>query len=92
MLVRKNLQLLIFLEQLCYIFIVFLIFLCSFIVHQFVGVDPLQAGNAVQLIFVLALTIGWISSYMFRVANKDMTYAQQLKDYEKKVMEVVQFN
>ena len=60
--------------------------------HQFVGVDPLQAGNAVQLIFVLALTIGWISSYMFRVANKDMTYAQQLKDYEKKVMEVVQFN
>ncbi|XP_078182180.1 uncharacterized protein LOC144575798 isoform X2 [Carex rostrata] len=56
---------------------------------EFVGVDPLQAGNAVQLIFVLALTIGWISSYMFRVANKDMTYAQQLKDYEKKVMEVV---
>ncbi|KAF3330669.1 hypothetical protein FCM35_KLT04023 [Carex littledalei] len=54
---------------------------------EFVGVDPLQAGNAVQLIFVLALTIGWISSYMFRVANKDMTYAQQLKDYEKKVME-----
>lgn len=25
---------------------------------------------------------------MFRVANKDMTYAQQLRDYEKKVMEV----
>lgn len=59
--------------------------------HQFVGVDPLQAGNAVQLIIVLGLTIGWISSYMFRVANKDMTYAQQLKDYEKKVMEVLRF-
>jgi uncharacterized membrane protein YciS (DUF1049 family) len=57
-------------------------------VHQFVGVDPLQAGNAVQLIIVLGLTIGWISTYIFRVANKDMTYAKQIKDYEKKVMEV----
>jgi Protein of unknown function (DUF3007) len=59
-----------------------------FIMHQFVGVDSLQAGNAVQLIIVLGLTIGWISTYMFRVANKDMTYAKQLKDYGKKVMEV----
>ncbi|XP_057473514.1 uncharacterized protein LOC130761934 isoform X2 [Actinidia eriantha] len=54
---------------------------------EFFGVDPLQAGNAVQLIFVLGLTIGWISTYIFRVANKDMTYAQQLRDYESKVME-----
>uniref|UniRef100_A0A0E0JPY5 Uncharacterized protein n=1 Tax=Oryza punctata TaxID=4537 RepID=A0A0E0JPY5_ORYPU len=52
-----------------------------------VGVDPLQAGNAVQLIIVLGMTVGWISTYMFRVANKDMTYAQQLRDYEKQVME-----
>lgn len=57
--------------------------------YQFLGVDPLQAGNAVQIIIVLGLTIGWILSYIFRVANKDMTYAQQLRDYEKKVMEVV---
>ena len=34
------------------------------------------------------MTVGWISTYMFRVANKDMTYAQQLRDYEKQVMEV----
>uniref|UniRef100_A0A0D9V6V8 Uncharacterized protein n=1 Tax=Leersia perrieri TaxID=77586 RepID=A0A0D9V6V8_9ORYZ len=52
-----------------------------------VGVDPLQAGNAVQLIIVLGMTVGWISTYMFRVANKDMTYAHQLRDYEKQVME-----
>uniref|UniRef100_A0A0D9YGA4 Uncharacterized protein n=1 Tax=Oryza glumipatula TaxID=40148 RepID=A0A0D9YGA4_9ORYZ len=45
------------------------------------------AGNAVQLIIVLGMTVGWISTYMFRVANKDMTYAQQLRDYEKQVME-----
>ncbi|RWW34783.1 hypothetical protein GW17_00000423 [Ensete ventricosum] len=54
---------------------------------DFAGVDPLQAGNVVQLFIVLGLTVGWISTYMFRVANKDMTYAQQLRDYEKKVME-----
>lgn len=55
---------------------------------QLVGVDPLQAGNVVQLLVVLGMTVGWISTYMFRVANKDMTYAQQLRDYEKQVMEV----
>ncbi|EXB61735.1 hypothetical protein L484_008803 [Morus notabilis] len=55
---------------------------------EFVGVDPLQAGNVVQLVLVLGLTIGWISTYIFRVSNKEMTYAQQLRDYEKKVMEL----
>jgi hypothetical protein len=55
---------------------------------QLLGVDPLQAGNVVQLLVVLGMTVGWISTYMFRVANKDMTYAHQLRDYEKQVMEV----
>lgn len=54
---------------------------------EFVGVDPLQAGNVVQLVLVLGLTIGWISTYIFRVSNKEMTYAQQLRDYENKVMQ-----
>ena len=27
------------------------------------------------------------SSYVFRVANKDMTYAQQLRDYENAVIQ-----
>ncbi|KAL8153792.1 hypothetical protein V2J09_011552, partial [Rumex salicifolius] len=54
---------------------------------EFFGVDPLQAGNVVQLVLVLGLTIGWISTYIFRVSNKEMTYATQLRDYEKKVME-----
>ncbi|KAF3608964.1 hypothetical protein DY000_02050193 [Brassica cretica] len=53
----------------------------------YVGVDPLQAGNAVQLILVLGLTLGWISTYIFRVGNKEMTYAQQLRDYESQVMQ-----
>ncbi|CAN6577790.1 hypothetical protein TB2_039424 [Malus domestica] len=54
---------------------------------EFAGVDPLQAGNVVQLVLVLGLTIGWISTYIFRVSNKEMTYAQQIRDYESKVME-----
>ncbi|KAM7278154.1 hypothetical protein ACFE04_005288 [Oxalis oulophora] len=54
---------------------------------EFAGVDPLQAGNVVQLVLVLGLIIGWISTYIFRVSNKEMTYAQQLRDYESKVME-----
>ncbi|KAJ8635299.1 hypothetical protein MRB53_009566 [Persea americana] len=54
---------------------------------EFVGVDPLKAGNVVQLVLVLGLTVGWISTYIFRVSNKDMTYVQQLRDYENKVME-----
>eukprot|EP00262_Sarcandra_glabra_P004184 TRINITY_DN1516_c0_g1_i1.p1 TRINITY_DN1516_c0_g1~~TRINITY_DN1516_c0_g1_i1.p1 ORF type:complete len:215 (+),score=37.68 TRINITY_DN1516_c0_g1_i1:115-759(+) len=54
---------------------------------EFVGVDPLQAGNVIQLVLVLGLTVGWISTYIFRVSNKDMTYAKQLRDYEIKVME-----
>ncbi|OAY83466.1 hypothetical protein ACMD2_00219 [Ananas comosus] len=55
--------------------------------EKFVGIDPLKAGNVVQLVMVLGLTVGWISTYIFRVSNKDMTYTQQLKDYENKVME-----
>nr|KJB23285.1 hypothetical protein B456_004G090100 [Gossypium raimondii] len=54
---------------------------------EFVGVDPLQAGNVVQLVMVLGLTVGWISTYIFRVSNKEMTYAQQLRDYKVKAMQ-----
>ncbi|XP_010551134.1 PREDICTED: uncharacterized protein LOC104821829 [Tarenaya hassleriana] len=54
---------------------------------EYAGVDPLKAGNAVQLIMVLGLTVGWISTYIFRVSNKEMTYAQQLRDYEDKVIQ-----
>lgn len=54
---------------------------------EFIGVDSLKAGNVVQLVLVLGLTVGWILTYIFRVSTKDMTYAQQLRDYENKVLE-----
>jgi hypothetical protein len=34
------------------------------------GVDPLMAGNITQLIIFIGLCVGWIGSYVFRVANK----------------------
>ncbi|CAN1180241.1 hypothetical protein LINPERHAP2_LOCUS34667 [Linum perenne] len=54
---------------------------------ELIGFDNFQAGNIVEVILVLGLTVGWIYSYIFRVSNKEMTYAQQLRDYEYKVME-----
>jgi hypothetical protein len=51
-----------------------------------VGVDSLVAGNIIQITFVLGLTVLWIFSYIFRVANKEMTYVKQLKTYEEEVM------
>ena len=50
------------------------------------GVDPIWAGNIVQLTFVLGLSLAWAGSYVGRVMNKDMTYVKQLKDYEDAVM------
>ena len=37
---------------------------------QAFGVDPLFAGNVVQLTIVLGISLGYISTYVFRVANK----------------------
>lgn len=31
--------------------------------------------------------LAWTSTYVFRVANKDMTYAKQLRDYENAVIQ-----
>lgn len=31
--------------------------------------------------------VAWASTYVFRVASKDMTYAKQLRDYENAVLQ-----
>ena len=51
------------------------------------GMSQANAGNIVQLTFVLGLTLVWVGSYLFRVKNKEMTYVKQLKTYEQQVME-----
>jgi hypothetical protein len=44
-------------------------------------------GAYVGAIFVLVSNLLWASTYLFRVATKDMTYANQLRDYEDAVLQ-----
>jgi uncharacterized protein HemX len=53
---------------------------------QFAGLDALNAGIWSQLILV-AIILGWSFSYVFRVANKNMTYNQQRKEHEDAVIQ-----
>ena len=38
--------------------------------EQAFGVEPLFAGNVVQLTIFVGICLGYISTYVFRVANK----------------------
>ena len=51
------------------------------------GYDVVFAGNVILVGYVGLATVLWTASYVFRVANKDMTYAQQLRDYENAVIQ-----
>jgi len=46
-----------------------------------------RAGVYVGVGFVVFSMIGWALTYIGRVANKDMTYAKQLRDYENGVLQ-----
>ena len=58
----------------------------AFLVLQGAGLDSVSAGIWSQLLLVGGL-IGWLASYLFRVQSKNMTYNQQLKDYEEAVLQ-----
>lgn len=51
------------------------------------GLEEEKVGAYVGFSFVVLSMVGWASTYLFRVANKDMTYAKQLKDYENAVLQ-----
>lgn len=53
---------------------------------QVAGLDSLTAGIWSQFILVTGL-VGWLSTYIFRVLGKKMTYNQQLQEYEDAVLE-----
>ena len=53
---------------------------------ELVGLDSQQAGIWSQAVLVFGL-IGWLLTYLFRAATKQMTYNQQLKDYEEAVLQ-----
>ena len=50
------------------------------------GADEIDTGIFIGVGFTVVATLAWVSSYLFRVATKDMTYAKQLKDYESAVI------
>ncbi|MGF1460944.1 MAG: DUF3007 family protein [Leptolyngbyaceae cyanobacterium] len=50
------------------------------------GLDGLSAGVWSQVIFVAGL-LGWVATYLFRVVTSNMTYGQQLRDYEEAVLQ-----
>lgn len=58
----------------------------AYLALQGVGVDSMSAGIWSQVVLVGGL-IGWLVSYLTRVLSKNMTYNQQLKDYEDAVLQ-----
>ena len=58
----------------------------AYLIFRVVGLDGLSAGIWTQALLVVGL-IGWLSTYLFRVSTKSMTYNQQLKDYEEAVLQ-----
>lgn len=58
----------------------------AFLLLELVGLDSQQAGIWSQALLVFGL-IGWLLTYLFRAGTKQMTYNQQLKDYEDAVLQ-----
>lgn len=58
----------------------------AYVLLQVVGLDSQQAGIWSQALLVGGLVI-WLLTYLFRVGTKQMTYNQQLKDYEDAVLQ-----
>lgn len=57
-----------------------------YLILRSTGIDGISAGIWSQAILVGGL-IGWVLTYLVRVLNKNMTYNQQLKDYETAVLQ-----
>ncbi|CAN8074170.1 unnamed protein product [Agarophyton chilense] len=53
---------------------------------QVAGVPDLLAGQLTTGFVSVFSLLAWISTYLFRVGSKGMTYAQQLRDYEDEVI------
>lgn len=54
---------------------------------QLLGTPDLLAGQLTTGFVSVFALVAWVSSYLFRVGTKGMTYAQQLRDYEDAVIQ-----
>ena len=57
-----------------------------YIVLNTTGMSGISAGIWTQTLLVAGI-VGWSLTYLFRVVTKNMTYNQQLKDYEEAVLQ-----
>lgn len=57
-----------------------------YLLLQVLGLNSLDAGIWSQVILVCGL-VGWVLSYLFRAVTQQMTYNQQLQDYEEAVLQ-----
>ncbi len=53
---------------------------------RLVGIDGQNAGIWSQ-VFLAAGLLGWVASYLLRFFTQNMTYNQQLEDYENAVLQ-----
>lgn len=58
----------------------------AYLLLRVFGLSSQNAGVWSQVLLVAGL-IGWVSTYLFRVVTQDMTYNQQLRDYEDAVLQ-----
>lgn len=60
------------------VFYTILLFVVPIMAYQFatgvLGVDMIDAGRWIGVGFTVLCTLAWVSTYIFRVATKDMTY------------------
>ena len=58
----------------------------AYLILQAAGLNSLDAGIWSQ-VFLVGGLIGWLLTYLFRAVTKNMTYYQQVKDYEDAVLQ-----
>lgn len=65
---------------------IFLVGGALYLVLRLGGLDTQNAGLWSQVLFVFIILV-WVSTYLFRVLGRKMTYNQQLEDYEEAVLQ-----
>ena len=58
----------------------------AYLILQAAGLNSLEAGIWSQ-VFLVGGLIGWLLTYLFRALTKNLTYNQQVKDYEDAVLQ-----
>ncbi len=57
-----------------------------YLLLQAVGLDSIDAGIWSQVVLVGGV-VAWLLTYLFRASTQNMTYNQQLQDYEDAVLQ-----